>query len=769
MPGSQDNKFSKKRETSRRTRIIAGALVLLAMFATSTRLTVGGGDQGCVQNEVGLQREQRLLDCATRSALLDRYDEAIAYTDEALKIVAAIPDRNIHNVDKNAYIGRLFNNLGFLYYAKGDYRKALDYFTLKRKNDVKVYAARGLETVDGNPPIEFADDLFHLGLTYQGLGEIDKALDYFYRANEKEDETLFDDFFHDLSEPQKLEYVRILSYLTDTTISLHMQTAPSDARAARLALQTVFRRKGRVLDLLSSDFDLIKPRLTPRDRATLIQYITLRVRRQELIKSLQHSENPTQQLDSIHQLDYQLRNSEHALKRNLDYIYRTWEPETVESIQAAIPAGSALVEFVLYRPFNAKAVANNARWSESHYVAYVLHHTGEPQALDLGPSKVIDDRVGVWRKELQNDADDVSDTGVRRAAQALNDLIMRPLGPLINKPGGLVFVAPDGMLNLVPFAALVDEHNHYLIENFTFNYLTSGRDLLRSVANSPRGGRPMIVADADFNEAGRTENDIRMQSSATMRREPSTCLSTEFTGGGWVRLQGFLDEEKAIKRQLPSARVLIGRNASEESIKGMKGPTILHIATHGEFLPDAKVSTTALSPSRVWFGLLRPTTGRFDPNEPDPENMLLRSYVALAGANLDRGDESDTDCNDGILTALELARVNLWGTRVVVLSACQTGLGDVANGEGVYGLRRALIIAGSQSQLITLWSIDDQSTVELMANYYRFLRRGLSRAESLRQSQLLFLKPERQELIHPYYWAAFVPSGLWTKLDLDHF
>ena len=119
---------------------------------------------------------------------------------------------------------------------------------------------------------------------------------------------------------------------------------------------------------------------------------------------------------------------------------------------------------------------------------------------------------------------------------------------------------------------------------------------------------------------------------------------------------------------------------------------------------------------------------------------------------------------DGVLTALEVAGLNLAGTKLVVLSACETGIGDVANGEGVYGLRRALAIAGAESQLITLWLVDDFATKDLMMNYYQRLQKNVGRSAALRQVQLEMLKnPQYQR---PYYWAAFIPSGEWTSLQV---
>lgn len=140
------------------------------------------------------------------------------------------------------------------------------------------------------------------------------------------------------------------------------------------------------------------------------------------------------------------------------------------------------------------------------------------------------------------------------------------------------------------------------------------------------------------------------------------------------------------------------------------------------------------------------------------ENVLLRSGLALAGAN--QGDDGQGE--DGIFTALEASGLDLQGTRLVVLSACETGSGEVQNGEGVYGLRRALVLAGAESQVISLWRVDDDATCRLMIDFYENLKSGMGRSEALRQVQLNLLKSSDHG--HPRFWAGFILSGQWAPL-----
>ena len=211
------------------------------------------------------------------------------------------------------------------------------------------------------------------------------------------------------------------------------------------------------------------------------------------------------------------------------------------------------------------------------------------------------------------------------------------------------------------------------------------------------------------------------------------------------------DEAKDLTSLLPGAKVLTGAQATEAALKQVQGPAILHVATHGFFLQD--------QPRQA------PEQRRFElPESPRPglalgENPLLRSGLVLAGVKNSWSGNGE----DGVLTALEASSLDLSGTKLVVLSACDTGVGDVSNGEGVYGLRRALVLAGAESQVMSLWPVSDTGTRELMVKYYKRLKSGEGRSAALRQAQLeMMATPERS---HPYYWAGFIQSGDWTPMQ----
>jgi CHAT domain-containing protein len=188
-------------------------------------------------------------------------------------------------------------------------------------------------------------------------------------------------------------------------------------------------------------------------------------------------------------------------------------------------------------------------------------------------------------------------------------------------------------------------------------------------------------------------------------------------------------------------------------VKAARAPGLLHLATHGFFLPEQTL------PEVLLHG--RPGD-RPTPAERaallERENPLLRSGVALAGFN---GRRSGSD--DGVLTALEVAALDLSGTRLVTLSTCESGVGQPSSGEGVYGLRRALVMAGAETQVMSLWQVDTGRTRELMAAYYKLLKRGAGRSEAMRDVQLAMLSSSKTA--HPNLWASFIVSGDYRPMD----
>src|SRR5208282_5320496 len=434
--------------------------------------------------------------------------------------------------------------------------------------------------------------------------------------------------------------------------------------------------------------------------------------------------------------------------RNTDFRLRA-QAATVSGVQAALPTGSALVEFFVYSRYDPAAFPKP--WGPEHYAAFVLLPSGDPAWADLGEAKGIDALCHQFRYALANLENSAQ---ANEIARKLDQQVMQPVRRLLQGKTE-IFLSPDGQLNLVPFAALRDENGRYLVERYQFTYLSTGRDLLRLQDNPASRQAAMILANPAY---GYMHADTHRTGVPSRPFEP---------------LPATAQEAESLKGLLPSAEIFEAESASKESLQKAAGPRVLHIATHGFFLEDLP------TPVPVPFGddSLGPCAARnrfhpisqFDSRKglidsiqgacslgtgPRPltenANPMLRSGLALAGANGTDGWRSD-----GILTAMEAANLDLRGTQLVVLSACDTGVGAVRNADGVVGLRRALVLAGSRAQMLSLWHVDDPATRDLMLSFYRNLLRAEGRSASLRKAQLGMLAHG----FEPYYWAPFILSG----------
>lgn len=415
-----------------------------------------------------------------------------------------------------------------------------------------------------------------------------------------------------------------------------------------------------------------------------------------------------------------------------------------------------MIEFAVYRPISPKAyefitdraLDPNAA-GEPRYVVYVVRAKGAVHGKEIGTAKEIDAAIEAYRQALR----DPKRKDMQRLARTVDEKVMQPVRAFTGDATQLL-ISPDGALNLIPFEALVDEQGKFLIERYSVGYLTSGRDLLRLQVARASKSAPMVVADPFFGEPelpqlAKDDTHKTKQTALTPRRR-SVTTGADLSSVYFAPLPGTMREAQTINSLFPDSIVSTGAQATKKLLKQADAPRILHVATHGFFLNET--SQVALTRAAANANKSRSINANVR-----TENPLLRSGLALAGANIHKGDD------DGILTALEASGLNLWGTKLVVLSACDTGLGEVKNGEGVYGLRRALVLAGSETQVMSLWAVSDYVTRELMTSYYKGLKQGLGRNAALRQTQLEMLRrPDRQ---HPFYWASFIQSGEWANLD----
>jgi CHAT domain-containing protein len=379
----------------------------------------------------------------------------------------------------------------------------------------------------------------------------------------------------------------------------------------------------------------------------------------------------------------------------------------------------------------------------------------------------VEARVAAWRTEITRPAAERGDAGAleascRTAGRALREAVWDPVAPAA-AGAALVLLVPDGAIHLVSFAALPVDRDRYLsVSAPPLQVLSTERDVVSFGAPPSRSGGLLALGGPDFDTRPSDEGPEVGGAFAepTWFRGPlADC--PDLASHRFAPLPGAVPEAEEVaaawSRAVASPAVLaVAERATETLFKReAPGTRVLHIATHGFFLgdgclvagPDLRgVAAMAPRPSPPGSGL----------------NPLRLSGLALAGAN--RRDEAPPGEDDGILTAEEIGALDLAGVEWAVLSACESGVGDVRAGEGVFGLRRAFRAAGARTLILSLWSVEDAAAREWMRALYEArlaLGQGTAWAVQTACRKVLERRLAAGESTHPFYWAPFVAAGDW--------
>jgi CHAT domain-containing protein len=383
----------------------------------------------------------------------------------------------------------------------------------------------------------------------------------------------------------------------------------------------------------------------------------------------------------------------------------------VDNVAASLPPGSSLLELIRFTKWD-KSKENVLEKKGISYLGLILSNGNIPKMVLVSDGNILENRyIKSYSNYVQTKLEDPISYNV----------FWRPFADQLAGTG-VVYVSPDGVYNLVNVNTLQNQRtNKFVLDETEIINVTSGKDLVVNGSQSQITNEALLIGYPAYNSEGQlvaksggTRGDFleEFESLHTVQFDPLPATKHE------------VDEiSSIINGNGGKATVLTGADASESALRSSKIPSILHMATHGFF-----IST--------------------DDNLVNP---LLKSGLILAGAN----NKKKSDDADGILTAFEITSLDLKDTELVVLSACETGLGDVRNGDGVYGLQRAFKVAESRFIVTSLWKVDDDATMKLMTLFYQDLEssRDVIKSFSVAQKQLRDIYPS------PYYWGAFKLVG----------
>ena len=426
----------------------------------------------------------------------------------------------------------------------------------------------------------------------------------------------------------------------------------------------------------------------------------------------------------------------------------------LEDVRNKLPPNSLLVEIAKVRLDPEQEHKLGA--SGEKYLAWTISPeagNNDVKFYDLGDAQLIDEQVRKLREKIAEDSNAFAELSkasvdidvekrtrdVKQISQQLSEKI---LWPLLKDNAGVerLILSPDSNLWLTPWAALIlPDGENYLIEKLQLQCVVSSRYLLEGDRRQERGSQPVIFADPKFGKKSTSETGIR-----GMLGYVNDLTHSE------VEAHRIKDNIKKYCRT-SSIKLLLGEEANEAAAKKLENPHVLVFSTHGFFLQDQKLDLS----SRESFQ-----------NELDRAitmqefvNPLDRCGLILGGFNEKRDTQNPLD--DGTLTGGEIATLPLENTDLVVLSACQTGVGDSVNGRGIASLRQAFQMAGARSVLATLWNVDDYETSNITNSFFRHLASGTDRFEALRQAQLGYINKQKEKVepAHPAYWAPFLLTG----------
>ena len=716
------------------------------------------------------------------------------------------------------YYAMVLNNLAALYISMGDFAKAEPLFqeaiatieqTLGKSHRDYAMSLQNLaglyyfmcdhvkaeplycETITiikqtlGKSHPDYAMSLSNLAQLYGRIGDYAKAEPRLNEANRIMRHHFFSTLAVQSERQQLARMVDVRKYL-DRWLSTPVKVAAKEVfeevnawKGAVWAAQQGARQMRRMIKALGDDDALqLFNRLDLASRSCA-KFILSRPEFKGTVE--QYEEQLKKLTEAKEKLEKQLAGRYEAFRR-----LKKQEKQTGDDLRAALPEKTVLIDMLEY-DHSSPPAGKGKQWTcERRLLALVVSRTRETVRVDLGPVKPITEAVDKWRISYGRR----DPTRIDHPGKQLRRLVWDRLASHFGD-AEVVLISPDGALSRFPFAALPgSKPGSYLIEEGPLvSAVAVSRLLPQLLSGRETRGIPslVVVGDVDYNA------DVGASGTAGWHAPSHGGLF-----GSWDHLNATCPEMLAVRelfeQRWKKGEVMTLRNAmATESVvrKAMPGQRYLHFATHG-FFADAKLRS-----------VLATTAVKREPGFRPRERIDVVGYhpgvlsgLVLAGANL----PADPNRDDGYLTAMEVSELDLSGVDLAVLSACETGLGKTAGGEGLLGLQRAFQIAGAKSVVAGLWKVADDPTRALMTAFYENLwKNGLPKLDALRQAQLMMLRggasrskkksppsvqgkrpdkggsdeakrglswpkgrgSDKSGRLPPYYWAGFVLSGDW--------
>jgi CHAT domain-containing protein/Tfp pilus assembly protein PilF len=635
---------------------------------------------------------------------------------------------------KNPYYAGVINNLALLYIQMGKLDKVEGYlkqsasvykdkFGANNPNYAKVqndlgnfYRTQGRmadaekvlnealtirSSVLGNLHPDYVKSEEDMGILYWKKGDLAKANTFLLSAMGKSMDFITQ-YFPPMSEAEKTKYWDLLQPRFQRFYNYCLDAYATNPAIARDMYNYQMATKG----LLLSSTNKVKARILLSGKADLIKDYTAWLDKKETLAryySLSNEDLKNQKID-LAALEQEANSMERSLSQQSEEFSQGYEAAKPDFQQIIKLLGDkeAVVELIRVQLFDKTFT------SGSQYAAAVLtKNSPDPKLIVLDNGEQLETRYAkFYRNSIQQKTADT---------YSFDQFWARIEPALAGKT--TVYFSPDGVYNQINLNTLKKADGSFVINQFDLVIVGNSKDLIGYKNKKTRAAKK----------------------NAFLLGFP------DYGGSAVAALPGTKVEIDGVSRTLKASGYQVAQylqlQATEKQLKSIKGPSLVHIATHGYFMKDVDGGGVGVA------------------SENAKNNPLLRSGILLAGASKTISGEQvpNLESNDnGVLTAYEAMNLNLEGTDLIVLSACETGLGDVKSGEGVYGLQRAFLVAGADAMVMSLWKVDDAATQQLMTNFYTNWTKGGSKLKAFKQAQLQLMTKYKE----PYYWGAFVMMGM---------
>ncbi len=627
------------------------------------------------------------------------------------------------------------NNLSAMYSRASDYSKA---------ENLIVESLRIQKEEHENKHPNYTQSLMNLAVIYLETNNPAKALEVFKKINNNHINYLNDNFSF-LSESERVQFLKTIDFNFEVFYSFALEYYNQNPEIATDMLNLRISTKGIVLVSNTRIRNIISKTGNAELKNLFDKFCELK---DEILKASNYSLHEQQKRGiNTAQLENEANETEKELSRKSESYRQIYEEKNVSftNIRNALSPNEAAIEFVDFRYWKTK-------WSDTIYYTALVTTRGQknPALVKLCS---LDELTRILSVDANNED---SYTSNQQKSNELYKLIWEPLEQSL-KGVEKVYLSPSGLLNKVSFASLNTGGNSLLIDRYNIRYTGNIRDIIRikkeekntNFSNQKAVLFGGLMYDVDENTMRRNA-DLYKENNDNGEIQRELVVPQESRGSGkWIYLKGTLSEVEKLKTIFAGNKLNVteytGDKGIEEvfkSLSGKKAPYILHAATHGFFFPE---------PEKEYEN---PESGMKENIYKYSNNPLIRSGLIFAGANnaWTSGTEAE-GIENGILTAYEVSNMDLSNTELVVLSACETGLGDIKGGEGVYGLQRAFKTAGAKSIIMSLWKVPDKATVELMEMFYsNWLEKKMAKEDAFNLAQ----SKMRNKYSNPYMWAAFI-------------